>query len=692
MIFGKWTVHNNFGRQFLINRAVSIRPTHKDALVRYLSSGMFKGIGPKIAEKIVKHFGEDTLDILDEKPQKLKTVPKLAKKTANKLIQAWGEKSINSEAMQFLSHHGITLNASQKIIAAYGKDTVSVISQNPYRLIKHIKGFGFLRADQIARAMGIADDSPQRIEHGIIYLLRNAEDQGHCFQTSTQLFQSLANQLSIQNAEKILDALNALQDQTLVISKELEELGTSYFLADLLEAEENCSDLLYRILQSPFRKVDPSSEDFTKRVEDWLEKFSERSSRKLSDEQREAVLGSVSSKVFILTGGPGVGKTTTANAIIHLLRAMGKKVVLAAPTGRAAQRMTEISSIQAKTIHRLLEWSSESGGFLRCEENKLEADVIIIDESSMLDIRLAEQLLQAVPESSQLILIGDKDQLPPVGPGNFFRDLIESQQIPLKQLDRIFRQAKASQIISVAHDINRGKVSEFSKDPESDCHFLEADLDEEVLEHIQKLLLKDIPEAGYNAMREVQILSPMNRGALGCTNLNSLIQSLLNPAREGEKQNMNFRVGDKVIQTVNNYELTVYNGDIGFVEKISDKKEVLVRFGERYVKYESEQSSDLKLAYAITIHKSQGSEFPVVVIPMSMGHYVMLQRNLIYTGLTRAKKLAIFLGSPKAFALAARNKNSQARQTRLKALLQSLFGSPYFTEVSLDSFEESIGT
>jgi exodeoxyribonuclease V alpha subunit len=696
MLFGKWTVHSSFGRQFSVSRAVSLKPTEADDLIRYLSSGLFKGIGPKIAEKIVGHFGEKTLHILNEKPQKLKTVPKLSKKIANKLIQAWGEKTINSEAMQFLSHHGITLKAAEKIIAAYGSDTISVISQNPYRLIRHIKGFGFMRADEIARAMGIAQDSPQRIEHAIVYLLNMAEDYGHCFQTASQIYQNLNNQLSINDEEKIRDAFESLQDQGLMVSQSLSdesEDALCYFLPDLFEAEERCAEEIIRILKAPFHNMDPTTEEFRQRVSDWLEKFSGLTSRRLSSEQKDAVFGSVSSKVFILTGGPGVGKTTTANAIIHLLKAMGKKVVLGAPTGRAAQRMKEVSSLPAKTIHRLLEWSSEGSAFLRCEDNRLDAHVVIIDESSMLDVRLAQSLLLAVPDHAQLIFIGDKDQLPPVGPGNFFRDLIESQQVPLKQLDRIFRQAKTSQIISVAHDLNRGYVPEFNNE-DSDCHFIDAENDEEVLEKIKNIMSVNLPEAGYDTMQEVQILSPMNKGILGCQNLNTLLQDLLNPSSNTvlkKNKTWGLRIGDKVIQTVNNYELHVYNGDIGFVKGFSDEKEVFVRFGDRFVKYSFEQSGDLKLAYSITIHKSQGSEFPVVVIPMSMGHYVMLQRNLVYTGLTRAKKLAIFLGSRKALALAARNRQSQTRQTCLQAYMRKSLGSPYLTQTFFDGFEESIG-
>ncbi len=685
MLFGQWNVHATFGKQFQVSRAVSVRPSERDALVRYLSSGLFKGIGPKIAQKIVRHFGDETLQILDEKPQKLKTVPKLSKKTATKLINAWSEKAKNSEAMQFLSHHGITLNAAQKIINVYGASTVTAISENPYRLIKHIKGFGFMRADQIARAMNIAVDSPQRIENGIVFLLRTAEDQGHCYQTARQLFSTLGSQLEIHDEDKIRSALMDLRaDGRLESCSALfpqdadEDYDSTYFvLPDLLEAEKLASERIVTLLRSPFAKTDPNTEAMQRRISDWLDKFSEKTSKKLSSAQKDGVIGAVSSKVFILTGGPGVGKTTTANAIIHLFRAMGRRVVLGAPTGRAAQRMTEISSIPAKTIHRLLEWSSESGAFLRNEDNKLEADVVIVDESSMLDIRLARSLVEAVPDSAQLIFIGDKDQLPPVGPGNFFRDLIESQCVPLTQLDQIFRQAKSSRIISVAHEINQGLASEFSNSEDSDCHFIEAKSDEEVLERIRSLVLTQLVEAGYDPVRDVQILSPMNKGTLGCQSLNTLLQGLLNAKVEesNSKHSFVFRVGDKVIQTVNNYELTVYNGDIGFVEGISDKRQVFVRFGDRIVRYDAEQSGDLRLAYAITIHKSQGSEFPVVIIPMTMGHYVMLQRNLIYTGLTRAKKLAIFLGAHKAFAMAARNQSSQKRQTQVKGLLQKAIDS-----------------
>lgn len=673
MLFGRWDEHSSYGRQFVISRSVTIRPSSADGLVRYLSSGMFKGIGKKIAQKIVNHFGDETLKILDENPQKLKKVPKLAKKTADRLIHGWGEKKKNSEAVQFLSHHGISLQAIQKIIDSYGQNTVSVISANPYQLIRHVRGFGFHRADQIAQAMGITGDAPQRIEHAILFLLKTAEDRGHCYQTEEQLVESLGLQMNIQNEEKIHLALRVLKGrkQLVLVETTAPEKQKRYFSTDLYQAEKKIAESLSRIWAMEF---DEAVE--LERISTWVEKFTERAQKKLSPSQKEAVLCAALSKVFILTGGPGVGKTTTANVIIHLFLAMGKTVALAAPTGRAAQRMQELSSVTAKTIHRLLEWSKESLGFSRNAENPLEADVIIIDESSMLDVRLASSLLAAVPDNSQLIFIGDKDQLPPVGPGNFFRDLIESKAVKIKHLDQIFRQAKTSQIIATAHEINHGYLSPINNSADSDCHFIEGNSDEEVLEKICKILTVQLSQAGYNPVRDAQILTPMNRGLIGCHHMNNVLQNLLNPngfsqdLKKNEKRQVTLRVGDKVIQTANNYDLAVYNGDIGFVESLV-KDKVQIRFADKLVTYDYEQSGDLSLAYAITIHKSQGSEFPVVIIPMTMSHYVMLQRNLIYTALTRAKKLAILIGLPRAFATAARNISSQDRQTHLRSFLKT---------------------
>lgn len=698
LIFGKWSVHKSYGKQFLIERAVAAQPTEKEDIIRYLSSGVFKGVGPKTAHKIVKHFGKETLKVLEESPERLKRIPKFSKKTANKLIRSWEMKKQNSEALQFLMHHGVSLNASQKIVELYGAQTVSKISENPYCLMKHVKGFGFIRADQIAKSMGIQEETPLRVEYALRYALSVAEDNGHCFQSQEQLYSFLSKSLGISNSQIIEDSLETLQNQGFLygVSGSEESLsygeGKLFYLSELYEAERQVATSLQEIAESSLSSIEKESDLFEKRVMKWLEKFSELSQRELSDQQKYSVLSAVTSKVFILTGGPGVGKTTTANAIIHLFKAMKKRILLAAPTGRAAQRMSEVSSVPAKTIHRMLEWNSEVGGFQRSIENPLDADVVIIDESSMLDIRLADALLQAVPRRAQIIFIGDKDQLAPVGAGNFFRDLIDSQQISIQKLDKVFRQAQTSQIISIAHNINKGLPSRFQNAEKDDCFFFELDSDEDILTRLELLVSKELGGAGYDPLHDVQILSPMNKGPLGCHNLNERLQSVLNPRVNKKLKDRVFEVGDKVIQTANNYELSIYNGDIGYVESISEEKVPIIRFGERFVKYTSDQSNDLKLAYAITIHKSQGSEFPVVIIPMSMGHFMMLQRNLLYTGLTRGKKLAIFLGSSKAFHIATKNQSSEQRQTRLKEILRKDLGLPYHLESFVDSFEEGVGS
>ncbi|MBI2603105.1 MAG: ATP-dependent RecD-like DNA helicase [Deltaproteobacteria bacterium] len=671
MAFGKWGDHPKFGKRLVVSRAVSVLPSDEDALIHYLSCGLFKGIGQKTAERVVKHLGMDLVSILNETPQKLKTVPKLGKRTANKLIHAWAEKKKHSEAMMFLINHGITYRSAQKMIANFGNDTVDVISANPYCLIRQIKGFGFVRADQIARELGIAKDAPQRIEHGIIFLLQQAEDFGHCFQTKHQLIQNLAGQLEIDDHEKIDEALDFLLRQDLLITDHDQE---ELFTRELFLAEKEAASYLSQIASAPFQGHNPKEPDVRQRITAWLHRFCEKSQIELSPSQQNAVLNAVSSKVFILTGGPGVGKTTTANAIIHLLRAMGRDILLAAPTGRAAQRLSEVSSMKAKTIHRLLEWSPlPPTGFQKNETNPLTAQVIIVDEASMLDVRLANSLLRAVRDRSQLIFIGDQDQLPPVGPGNVLKDMIHSERIPFTKLTEIFRQAAGSQIIQTAHRINNGAPCSFSNEAQSDCHFIKTASDEETLATLEELLGTSLPHAGYNPKTDVQILSPMNKGPLGCGKLNELFQNLLNPPKgDGESQGnkSEFRRDDKVIQTVNNYELFVFNGDIGYVEHNNvEGGKLIVRFGKRLVTYNSEQRGDLKLAYAITIHKSQGSEFPVVVIPLSLSHFVMLERNLVYTALTRARKLAIFVGSYKAFALAVQNQRSHQRQTKLRELL-----------------------
>lgn len=670
-LLGHWTNHQSYGRQFKVERSVAIRPNSSRSIKKYLASGLIPGIGEKTADKIVSHFGENTFDILDKKPERLQEVPSIGRKKAEAIIDAWQINQTNREIDLFLSTHGLSPSLAAKIIRNYGNAAISVVSRNPYRLAVDISGIGFLTADKIAQSIGIALDSPERVNAAILYILEQAEERGHTYLTTAQIHKELAAILGLA-PEQILDLMapclielnrgGALISETITTE---DGLTSAHFLTELLTAEATIAAHLANLLQTPM-----TSE--LSRINDWLSRYSQQTGSPLTDSQLSAVRQAATHRVFILTGGPGVGKTTTANAIIRLLKAMGKTVALAAPTGRAAQRLTEVSAMQAKTIHRLLEWTPQNHGFTKDEFNPLTAQAVVIDEASMLDARLAANLLSAIPRTSQIIFIGDVDQLPSVGPGNVLHDMIDSQKVPFCRLTEIFRQASSSAIIQTAHAINRGEVPQFSNEAGVDCRFIEAENPEDIKGIVQKLMKETLPQKlGFHPIRDIQILTPMNRGDIGTKQLNDEIQQLLNPPRpdvhEFKRESYTLRRGDKVIQSSNNYDLNVFNGDIGYVEEAAvDGGKVIVTFGdERTVTYTPDNVGDLRLAYAITIHKSQGSEFPVVILPISMQHYVMLQRNLVYTGLTRARKLAIFVGSRRALQYAVQNQISMKRQTFL---------------------------
>jgi exodeoxyribonuclease V alpha subunit len=669
--FGTWGKHPQYGAQFKIERVVPIRPSTVGAIERYLCSGMIKGIGPKTAHRIVSHFGDQTLRILDDAPQRLGEVPSLGQKKADAIIQSWQEQRTVADVMMFLNNHGISPLFAARIYRHYGPDAIAIVSADPYKLAMDIHGIGFVSADKIAQSMGIAPDSPERIRAAILYQLQQAEERGHCYVTSPQLVRMLVESLGLVE-EKVIgrmaECLHHLTENGMMVSEDMVdtkgEQVTAHFRSDILVAEWNVAHCAGNLLAHPMaNEVD--------RVDAWLERYAEASQTQLSDEQMDAVRKAANHRVFILTGGPGVGKTTTANTIIRLLKAMGKTVALGAPTGRAAQRLTEVAATPARTIHRMLEWQPHMRAFARDENNPLTVQAVIIDEASMLDIRLADALMRAVPKTAQLILIGDVDQLPSVGPGNVLRDLITSSRVPYTRLSRIFRQAAASRIVQTAHAINKGESPDIDQTGATDCQFIECLTVDDVKAAIRDLVTDKIPKLyGFDPVSETQILSPMNRGDLGTVTLSEELQLLLNPPHRGmheyRRASLLLRPGDKVIQSVNNYDLGVFNGDIGYVQETKvDGGKLIVTFGDRPVTYEDEDVLDLRLAYAITIHKSQGSEFPVVIIPCTMQHYVMLQRNLIYTALTRAKKLAFFVGSRKALLHAARNTTSTERQTSL---------------------------
>lgn len=676
---GAWVQNQKYGRQFKASHWTQVYPHSLSGILRYLKSGLIKGIGEKTATRIINHFGLRTLEILDREPGRLLEIPKIGKKKKQEIVQAWNERKRFRDTEIFLSGLGVSPPFIAKIIKLYGERAMPLIQEDPFRLARDIPGIGFLTADRIAQQLGFAADSPQRLKAALSYQLELAEEQGHCYQTRQQLREALLQLLRIPSdgLEPLLE--EALFDLTerghIVFDETRSETGEVleiYYAANTFAAEDLVANRVVTLLKAPFH-VEAEA-----RITRYLENYAAISGQPFSRAQLEAVRNAVSHRVFVLTGGPGVGKTTTANAIIRLLLKMQKSVALAAPTGRAAQRLSEVAAIGAKTIHRLLEWSATEHCFLRDEQSPLDAQVVIVDEASMLDVHLAAALFRALPSQAQLILIGDVDQLPSVGPGNILRDLIESGVVPYCKLNQIFRQSSGSSIVQIAHTINRGEVPTFLESGSSDCQFISIEDPTSIKDVIKELVYKTLPErAAYDALRDIQVLTPMNKGPLGTQLLNQELQELLNPAEKRAEglttDSISLRPGDKVIQTVNNYELNVFNGDIGFVEHAGfDGGQVLVNFGDRKVSYAKEDAYDLKLAYAITIHKSQGSEFPVVIIPLSMQHFIMLQRNLLYTALTRAKRLAILVGTQAALTQAIKTQTSLKRQTHLIARLNPL--------------------
>ncbi len=668
---GSFGVHKKYGRQFQASRKVAHNTLA--GIRKYLSSRMIPGIGPKTAERIVDYFGLKTLDVLDFTPARLEEVPSIGKKKLRVIMESWSMQRAFRMIELFLVSNQLSPRLATKIIETYGDQTLDILTKNPYRLASDIRGIGFISADAFAKNLGIPANSEERVAAAITHSLHKAEDQGHCFATLSELTETLVEctNLSAEEINELVPkCLFHLVKRGKVTTMDFQDADGSQtsaiYLSEHYKAERQVRNKLIELLEVPIG-VDRL------KLKLWLEE-NEASSTKLSPQQISAVEQAALNRVFVLTGGPGVGKSTTANAIIRLLKGLGKDVALAAPTGRAAQRLSEITGEPAKTIHRLLEWSPQ-GGFQINEEKPLTAGAIIIDEASMLDLALARSLLRAVGKTTQIIFIGDIDQLPSVGAGNFLDDLIKSGRVPFVKLTEVFRQAALSDIISYSHAINAGEVPVFSNTIESDCRFIEAETTEQAVAIIKKLLSEILPrKRDLNPTQDVQVLTPMKKNSLGTDSLNQELQSLLNPESDGRelvRDHEILRRGDKVIQTSNNYDLGVFNGDIGYIAEAGvNQGKVIVNFSSRLVTYDGEQSRDLRLAYAITVHKSQGSEFPVVIIPMVTQHYVMLQRNLIYTALTRARKLAILVGTQAALRQAVRTQKSRTRRTYLAELLR----------------------
>ena len=666
---GSWVIDKNHGRQFKAGQLRCIPPTTAEGIEKYLASGMVKGIGPVYARKLVQKFGEEIFEIIEEHPACLEAVEGIGPGRRKRITQAWSDQKAIREIMLFLHSHGVGTRRAARIYRTYGSNAVAQVRENPYRLSQDITGIGFKTADQIAANVGISRDSALRARAGLNHVLLEATQAGHCALPASQLHQEAVKVLEIP--ETIVDEALAwmiAQGQLLRESLEGEDL---IFLPHLASAERV---IAARIGQLAHGRADYPPIDLEKAIA-WCQ---QRSGKILAESQREALVQALNHRVLVITGGPGVGKTTLMNSILMILRAKKVKCLLCAPTGRAAKRLSQATGLEAKTIHRMLEVIPATGRFARNRRNPLQCDLMVVDECSMLDVPLMSHLLAAHPPGGSLILVGDVDQLPSVGPGMVLQHVIASGVVPVVRLKEVFRQSRDSRIITTAHEVNSGKApaAVSGPAPDSDFYFLEKDDPEQIAGLMSRLIQERIPRRmGVDAIRDVQVLCPMHRGSLGAREVNRRLQELLNPARPGreevEKFGWKFRVGDKVIQMENNYDKNVFNGDMGRIEMVDPlDKGVAIRFESQKVIYDFNELDQLAPGYAISVHKSQGSEFPVVVIPLAMQQYLLLQRNLIYTGITRGKKLVVVIGQARALQAAVRNNKQERRYSGLLSRLR----------------------
>jgi exodeoxyribonuclease V alpha subunit len=664
---GRWVRDRDFGLQFRAELLKSAAPTTKEGIQRYLGGGMVKGIGPIYARKLVHKFGEKIFDIIENYSVRLEEVEGIGPERRRRIKAAWAEQRVIRDIMVFLHSQGVSTSRAVRIYKTYGEQAIERVRADPYTLARDIHGIGFATADQIAQKIGIPHDSILRAGAGLDHVLLEATGEGHCALPLALLKEEAGKLLGVEEKIVTVALERALAGQQLV----LESIGGQelVFLPSLKRAEESIALRIRQLCASP---AGYPAVELEKAVA-WCQ---QKTGQELAPSQREALQQALTRRALIITGGPGVGKTTLVNAILLILRAKNVRCLLCAPTGRAAKRLSEATGLEAKTIHRLLEVQPGTGAFARNERRPLDCDLLVVDETSMVDVPLMSHLLRAVPAQGSLLLVGDVDQLPSVGPGLVLRDLIESGVVPVVRLTEVFRQAANSRIITSAHRINQGQLPELpAKDADQDFYFVEREEPERIADTLVDLVKRRIPNKfKLDPIRDVQVLGPMNRGSLGIRELNARLQAELNPARGDEpfveKFGWQFRVRDKVIQTENDYDKEVFNGDIGQVVKIDPvEREVTVSFALREVVYEFGELDELALAYAITIHKSQGSEFPAVVIPLAMQHYLLLQRNLVYTGVTRGKRLVVLVGQPKALALAVRNNRTERRFSGLLARL-----------------------
>ncbi len=665
---GVWLNHPQHGRQFEIKRFSLQLPATIEGLKKYLGSGLIKGIGPVTAERIVKHFKLETLDVIENDVGRLSQVDGVGAKRIEIIRRGWAEQKQIKEVMLFLQSHGVSTSLAVKIYKQYGDGALHVVQHEPYRLARDIFGIGFLTADKIARAIGIKEDDPARIEAGVRYVLGKFSDDGHVFARRDDLIRDSVDALGAP-AQLVEEAIARLTK-----AEELYAEDEAIYLAPFYYAEIGVANRLKQIHASAQSRL----AEF--RATDWnaaFEWIAAKNKIALTEKQRQAVQTALTSKVSILTGGPGTGKTTSVRALIQLLKAKGRSFKLAAPTGRAAKRLSEATGEPAQTLHRLLEFKPFEGNkFMRDRENPLDADLIIVDELSMIDLLLANALLKAIDITSHVLFIGDPDQLPSVGAGNVLKDLIASKFMPVVALDVIFRQSEDSLIVENAHRINQGQMPLFSKTAKDFFLFTESEPAQAAL-RVVDLVKHRIPRKfDLNSIDDIQVLSPMHRGEVGVGELNRALQDALNPAEEGKREwrhgSRVFRIGDKVLQTRNNYNKQVFNGDLGRVVAIDPEEQLLgVDFEGTRVDYEFSEADELVHAFAMSVHKAQGSEYRAVVIPILTQHFLLLQRNLLYTGVTRAKQLVVLVGTPKAIAIAVRNDKVAQRNSRLAQRLGS---------------------
>lgn len=680
LIYGNWKVDSRYGRQFAAESWEETLPATVFGIEKYLGSGLIKGVGPKYAKKIVAQFGIETLEVIETDISRLQEVDGIGKKRIKMIRDSWERQKEIKNVMLFLQDHGVSTSFAAKIYRQYGNESLDKMKENPFQMADDIWGIGFKTADGIAQKLGFAKEAYVRLRSGIMYTLSNLADEGHVFAYQEQLIAKAAELLEAEESSIVMTLDQMIMDKDLICetvdyNTDQAEMKAIYLPA-FYYAEAGVAGKLKRLAQAPAADrlwhalMDARQKTGNESLSIDVSKIQEKVHMEYDEIQADAIRKAAVSKVMVLTGGPGTGKTTTTQGIIAAYRSFGLKILLAAPTGRAAKRMTEATGLEAKTIHRLLECKPPEG-YQKNEDNPLEGDVLIIDECSMIDMILMNALLKAIPEGMRLILVGDIDQLPSVGAGNVLRDIIDSGVFPVVRLTRIFRQAQSSRIIMNAHAINEGKFPDISNGKNTDFFYIEKEDPEEAVQEIVRLVKNNLPRYYKTPWNHIQVLTPMQKGIVGAANLNLALQEALNPQGDGLRRGgYLFRAGDKVMQIRNNYEKEIFNGDIGTVESVDLQERMLkVNFDQHIIEYEASELDELVHAYATTIHKAQGSEYPIVVMPVLMNHYVMLQRNLIYTGITRAKKVLVIVGTRKALSYAVRNVTVTKRNTFLKERL-----------------------